>query len=171
MSPAPQQNRGSYSGGGNRPNNPQSLSIDVSDIKFGADISPELFANIAQKKAKAIAEEGGGRKNKSSQLRKFYDELNMWHDKVFRQEIDNKATAGQEANRQALREERYKELAPFIKMLCAKVTYAKGREHVSVDFEKLFTHVIRAINSPDTLKQAKLFIEAFMGFYKAEEKK
>jgi hypothetical protein len=40
---------------------------------------------------------------------------------------------------------------------------------VSDGFEKLFTHVIRAVNSPDTLKQAKLFIEAFMGFYKAEE--
>jgi CRISPR-associated protein Csm2 len=55
-------------------------------------------------------------------------------------------------------------------MLCAKVTYAKGRDHVSDGFEKLFSHVIRAINNPDTLKQAKLFIEAFMGFYKAEEK-
>jgi CRISPR-associated protein Csm2 len=115
-----------------------------------------LFADIAQAKAKAIAGEGGGRKNKSTQLRKFYDELVMWHDKIFTHGVN--------------RDEKYKELAPFIKMLCAKVTYAKGRDHVTAGFETLFSHVIRAVNSPETLKQAKLFIEAFMGFYKAEEK-
>ena len=131
-------------------------SVNVDDIRFGVDIDPNLFADIAQAKAKAIAGEGGGRKNKSTQLRKFYDELVMWHDKVFAHGVN--------------REAKYKELAPFIKMLCAKVTYAKGRDHVSAGFETLFSHVIRAVNSPETLKQAKLFIEAFMGFYKAEEK-
>jgi len=165
MSPTPQyQNRpqqggGSYNqqsqGGGSRTHNPPPPAIDVNDIRFGNNIDANLFADIAQAKAKAIAAEGGGRKNKSTQLRKFYDELCMWHDKVFEHGIDRMA--------------RYNELAPFIKMLCAKVTYAKGRDHVSDGFEKLFTHVIRAINSPETLKQSKLFIEAFMGFYKAEE--
>jgi CRISPR-associated protein Csm2 len=134
----------------------QSPPINLADIKFGKEIDANLFADIAQAKAKTIAEEGRGRKNKSTQLRKFYDELVMWYDKVFEHGVD--------------REAKYKELAPFIKMLCAKVTYAKGRDHVSEGFEKLFTHVIRAISGPDTLKQAKLFIEAFMGFYKAEEK-
>ena len=80
----------------------------------------------------------------------------MWHDKVFEHGVNRNA--------------KYTELAPYIKMLCAKVAYAKGRGHVSEGFEKLFTHVIRAIDKPETLKQAKLFIEAFMGFYKAEEK-
>ncbi|MDR0736533.1 MAG: type III-A CRISPR-associated protein Csm2 [Zoogloeaceae bacterium] len=131
-------------------------SIRLDDIRFGESIDDNLFADIAQAKARAIAEEGRGRKNRSTQLRKFYDELVMWHDKVFDHGVN--------------REEKYKELAPFIKMLCAKVTYAKGRDHVSEGFEKLFTHVIRAISDPKTLKQAKLFIEAFMGFYKAEEK-
>jgi len=162
MSMAPQQNRGGFQGGGrpqgggNRPNNPPLPAFDVGHIKFGKNIDDKLFDSTAQAIAKAIAEEGGGRKNKSTQLRKFYDELMMWHDKVFEHGVD--------------RETRYKELAPFIKMLCAKVTYAKGREHVSPGFETLFTHVIRAIYDPDTLKQAKLFIEAFMGFYKAEER-
>lgn len=134
----------------------QTPPIKLDDIRFGEKIDANLFADIAQAKAKTIAEEGRGRKNKSTQLRKFYDELVMWHDKVFEHGVDRAA--------------KYTELAPFIKMLCAKVTYAKGRDHVSEGFEKLFSHVIRAINSPDTLKQAKLFIEAFMGFYKAEEK-
>ncbi|GHT94400.1 type III-A CRISPR-associated protein Csm2 [Betaproteobacteria bacterium] len=135
----------------------QAPPIKLDDIKFGKEIDANLFADIAQAKAKTIAEEGRGRKNKSTQLRKFYDELVMWHDKVFEHGVD--------------REAKYKELAPFIKMLCAKVAYAKGRDHVSDGFEKLFTHVIRAINDSDTLKQAKLFIEAFMGFYKAVEEK
>ena len=143
-------------GSGNRQSYPAQPSINVDDIRFGENIDPNLFADIAQAKAKAIAGEGGGKKNKSTQLRKFYDELVMWHDKVFAHGVDRVTT--------------YKELAPFIKMLCAKVTYAKGRDHVSEGFETLFSHVIRAINSPETLKQAKLFIEAFMGFYKAEEK-
>lgn len=157
-----QQNQGRFQGnqrsqgGGSRQSYSAQPSINVDDIRFGADIDPNLFADIAQAKAKAIAGEGGGRKNKSTQLRKFYDELVMWHGKVFAPGVD--------------REVKYKELAPFIKMLCAKVTYAKGRDHVSAGFETLFSHVIRAVNSPETLRQAKLFIEAFMGFYKAEEK-
>jgi CRISPR-associated protein Csm2 len=132
--------------------------IDVSDIKFGTGMPDQLFADIAQDKARVIAEAGAGRKNKSTQLRKFYDELVMWHDKVaFEQSSDAKAV-------------KYKELAPFVKMLNAKVAYARGRDHVDLCFEKLFTHVIRQIDAPDTLKHAKLFMEAFMGFYKAEEK-
>ncbi|MBU3696535.1 MAG: type III-A CRISPR-associated protein Csm2 [Dechloromonas sp.] len=118
----------------------------------------QLFSDIAQDKAKTIFEAGAGRKNKSTQLRKFYDELVMWHDKVtFEQGSESKAL-------------KYKELAPFIKMLNAKVAYARGRDHVDLCFEKLFSHVIRQIADPDTLKHAKLFMEAFMGFYKAEEK-
>lgn len=141
--------------GGGRPPAP---TIDVGDIKFGAAMPDQLFADIAQDKAKTIAEAGAGRKNKSTQLRKFYDELVMWHDKVgFEQSNEAKAL-------------KYKELAPFIKMLNAKVAYARGRDHVDLCFEKLFSHVIRQIADPDTLKHAKLFMEAFMGFYKAEEK-
>lgn len=146
-------------------------AIDVSKINFGV-IDPDLFDCIAQTIAREMYEDGHwlfdskkkswSRKNnlqanKSTQLRKFYDELVMWHDKVFAEQRDNRA-------------EKYKELAPFIKMLCAKVTYAKGRNHVSDGFEKLFTHVIRSVESFDTLRYAKLFIEAFMGFYKATEK-
>ncbi len=132
-------------------------------IKFGKDQRPEeLFSEIAKSNAKKIAQDGrdsrGNQKNnKSTQLRKFYDELVMWHDKVFEHGIVDRAA-------------KYKELAPFVKMLCAKVSYARGRGHVSASFEELFSHVVKSINGPETLKDAKFFIEAFMGFYKAEEK-
>ena len=79
---------------------------------------PELlFADIAQEAARTIAAAGAGRNNKSSQLRKFYDELVMWHDKVaFEKTADARAA-------------KYRELAPFIKMMNAKVAYARGRGH------------------------------------------
>lgn len=144
--------------GGYQRSTPPAPQIDVSDIKFGTAMPELLFADIAQDKARVIAEAGGGKKNKSTQLRKFYDELVMWQEKIALEQDKEK------------RAERYKEHAPFIKMLAAKVAYARGRDHVDACFEKLFTHVIRQIDSPDTLKHAKLFMEAFMGFYKAEEK-
>jgi CRISPR-associated protein Csm2 len=160
----PQGSRPQQGGGGHDRQRDVPPPIKLDDVRFGENIDPDLFAGIAQAKAKAIAEEGRGRKNKSTQLRKFYDELVMWHDKVWLARDENdKANAN-------VRQDEYVKLAPFIKMLCAKIAYAKGREHVSEGFEKLFTHIIRAISGPDTLKQAKLFIEAFMGFYKAEEK-
>jgi CRISPR-associated protein Csm2 len=82
----------------------------------------------------------------------------MWHEKVaFEQSADKRLA-------------KYKELAPYVKMMKAKVAYARGRDHVDECFEKLFAHVIGQINSPETLRHAKLFMEAFMGFYKAEEK-
>lgn len=151
--------------GGFSKNQPQQEEVSMvdmqdimQDIRFGANLNPDLFDRIAQEHAKAIDQDGNRQKhNKSTQLRKFYDELVMWHDKVFEHGLDREG-----------REARYKECAPFIKMLCAKVAYAKAREHVSVGFEKFFTHIIRAIGSPETLKHAKLFVEAFLGFYKAE---
>jgi len=148
--------------GGNNDRNsrPPAQTFDVSNIRFGEAMPELLFADIAQEKAQVVAEAGrlARGKNKSSQLRKFYDELVMWHEKVaFEQNAEAKSA-------------KYKELAPYIKMMKAKVAYAKGREHVDECYEKLFAHVITQVDSPETLKHAKLFMEAFMGFYKAEEK-
>lgn len=151
-----QGSRGSYNN--DRREQAPRPTISTVDIKFGSDMPATLFADIAEDKAKVIAQAGAGRKNKSTQLRKFYDELVMWHDKVF---FERTPTA---------RSSKYNESAPFIKMLVAKVAYAKGRDHVDECFEQLFAHIIRSISSPDTLKHAKLFMEAFMGFYKAQEK-
>ncbi len=134
-------------------------TITVSDIKLQTPVSVELFASIAEDKAISVARAGGRRNNKSTQLRKFYDELVMWFDKVnLERTKDAKAS-------------KYTEIAPFIKMMNAKVAYAKGRDHVDACFEQMFSHLIRQIDSPETLKHAKLFMEAFMGFYKVHEEK
>lgn len=140
------------------------VSIDTAPVKLGADMPELLFADIAQAAARTIAEAGKNKftgrleKNKPSQLRKFYDELVMWHDKLaFEKTADARAA-------------KYRELAPFIKMMNAKVAYARGRGHVDQNFEQLFSHLIRQIACPATLKNAKLFMEAVLGFLKAEEK-
>lgn len=134
------------------------VSIDTAQVKLGADMPELLFADIAQEAARTIAAAGAGKTNKSSQLRKFYDELVMWHDKLaFEKTADARAA-------------KYRELAPFIKMMNAKVAYARGRGHVDQNFEQLFSHLIRQIACPATLKNAKLFMEAVLGFLKAEEK-
>lgn len=133
-------------------------SIDTAPVRLGADMPELLFADIAQEAARTIAAAGAGKTNKSSQLRKFYDELVMWHDKLaFEKTADARAA-------------KYRELAPFIKMMNAKVAYARGRGHVDQNFEQLFSHLIRQIACPATLKNAKLFMEAVLGFLKAEEK-
>lgn len=145
--PAPQQNR-------NYPPRQETPEIPLTDIRLG-DISDELYASVAEGKAKFLAEHSGREANKSTQLRRFYDELGHWNEKV-----NGKGTAEE-------RGVRYRELAPLIKMLNAKVVYAKGRKHVDDNFEKLLRHTLSQIKDPKTLEQAKLFMEAFMGFYKA----
>jgi CRISPR-associated protein Csm2 len=144
--PAPQQNR-------NYPPRQETPEIPLNDIRLG-DISDELYASVAESKAKFLAE-NSGEKNKSTQLRRFYDELGLWNEKV-----NGKGNAKD-------RNTRYRELAPLIKMLNAKVAYAKGRKHVDDNFEKLLRHILGQVKDPKTLEQAKLFMEAFMGFYKA----
>jgi len=127
------------------------VDIRLDDVRFGAKPDAQLFAAIAENKAREIAA-SPREANKSSQLRRFYDELVMWHEKV------------------ASSDEEFERLQPYIYMLKAKVAYAKGREHVDGNFEALFSHVIDQCTDAATLRQAKLFMEAFMAFYKVHNK-
>lgn len=124
----------------------------LADIKFGDAISDKLFSEIARDWAIEI---NNDRTNKRTQLRRFYDELLMWHDKVFQERDEEK------------RNSTFQNLAPYIQMLNAKVAYARGRNHVDDKFESFFSHCVKQINNPQTLKQCKLFFEAFLGYYRA----
>ncbi|MBH2042549.1 MAG: type III-A CRISPR-associated protein Csm2 [Comamonadaceae bacterium] len=146
------------------------MPIPNSQIVFGKNLRDDLFSEVAKEKAFEIFQggldpRGNQSRNKSTQLRKFYDELVMWADKV---QTVVKLEPGQKSS--DVREERYRQSAPFIKMMNAKVAYAKGRGHVDESFEAMFSHCIKTISNAETLKHAKLFMEAFMGFYKAQEK-
>ena len=113
-------------------------------------LSDNIFSDIAEAAAKHIRSPN---QNKASQIRKFYDELAMWDEKIHR----NKAE--------------YDKSAPFIHMLKAKVAYAKGRGHVDANFVAIFNHLIDQISDPQSLRHAKLFFEAMLGYRKAYETK
>jgi CRISPR-associated protein Csm2 len=159
MSPTPHTHT-PQSQGGRPPTGPsqQAPSIDTTGIRLGKQIDPELYAAIAHRAAETIAGSGRRDQNKGTQLRRFYDELCHWNDK-----INGRGTKDERARR-------YGEFAPLVKMLKAKVAYAEGRGHIDKNFEKLFRHVVDEVKDAPTLEQAKLFMEAFMGFYKATNK-
>ncbi len=121
-------------------------------IEFERDgkISPQLFDETARKVARVVA---GGRReaNKSTQLRRFYDELVMWHGKARQQP------------------EQFEAYLPMIRMLKAKAAYAKGRKLVDGAFLEMLEQSIDYIDSKERLDTAKLFFEAFIGFYKLEK--
>lgn len=127
--------------------------ININEIKFGETKPNEIFSDIAQRAAQHIKENKNV--NKTTQLRKFYDELAMWNERV------QLARENKEA--------KFQELVPFIKMLKAKVAYARGRKHIDDRFLDIFNRCIDQANNVETLRDAKLFMEAVMGFCKLEE--
>jgi len=127
--------------------------LNINEIKFGNEKSAEIFSDIAQRAAKHI--KTNKNLNKTTQLRKFYDELAMWNDRV---QLVRENKAG-----------KFQELMPFIKMLKAKVAYAEGRKNIDKNFSDIFNRCIDQINNVETLRDAKLFMEAVMGFCKLEE--
>ncbi|MEE9322539.1 MAG: type III-A CRISPR-associated protein Csm2 [Granulosicoccus sp.] len=123
-------------------------------IRFRTDqgkIDPDLFDKTAHSYAKKVAQSSGPNANKSTQLRRFYDELVMWEEKV-RQDKD-----------------KFDEYLPFIRMLKAKAAYAQGRRLVDKTFVELIGKTIDFVKTADDLRIAKLFFEAFLGFYKLEK--
>jgi CRISPR-associated protein Csm2 len=116
--------------------------------------TPELFDSIADDVAKRISagsknEKGfDNGKNKSTQLRRFYDEVVMWDQRI-------KTNPGN-----------FDEYLPLIRMINAKVAYAKGRNLVDETYFQLMKCCLGQIKDKDTFTNCKRFLEAFMGFYK-----
>ena len=144
------QNQGPQRTQGGRAETPP---LDTSGIDLapaaGQALHPDLFDGIARRVAKAINDVDRFR-NKPAQVRQFYDELVMWEEKA-RQNPD-----------------RFADYLPFIRMLNAKAAYAEGRKHVDKTFVDFMAHGLRQVQDPATLRNFKLFFEAFLGFYKAE---
>lgn len=119
------------------------------DIK---EITKELFDTKADKCAKTISEINGKDCNKGTQLRRFYDELVQWYERGI---TDDDA---------------FENVLPFVYMIKSKVAYACGRKTVDATFQDFMYKLINQINDRKTLKNAKLFMEAVMGFYKQYNK-
>lgn len=122
-------------------------TINLQSIVLGAKPAADLFSTQAERAAEEVSR-ASKEMNKSSQLRRFYDELVMWQEKVGTDDA------------------KFTDCEPYIRMLKAKAAYAKGRKHVDANFRALFDRLIDQSTSAATLRQAKLFFEAFMAYYK-----
>lgn len=137
--------------GGDRGRGGRAPSIDTSRIDLKS-VQADLFDDVARRAAATIAE--NRKSNKPTQLRKFYDEIVMWEIKA------------------AMHRDRFGDYLPFIRMLNAKVAYAKGRNNlVDENFVTLMSHCLQQVDSVESMRVFKLFMEAFMGFYKQERPK
>jgi len=90
--------------------------------------------------------------NKPTQIRKIYDELCMWEQKT--RDVET-----------------FAKLLPFIKMMNAKVAYARGRELVDEKFVAWFSTCMDQIREPNeaglsSFKNFRTHFEAFLGFFK-----
>lgn len=111
-----------------------------------------LFDTDAQNVAEELRRSAAGKKmNTNTQLRRFYDELVGWQERIG----DDQA--------------KFDHHVAFIKMLNAKAAYAKGRNPplVTQDFVDWFSKCVRTVNTPASLKHFRLHFEATLGFLKA----
>ena len=122
--------------------------MPLSDIDFSSP-SADLFDRTAENIAISISRPQVKNANKPTQLRGFYDELVMWEQKC-----------------RDLSQEEFLEQLPLIRMINAKVAYAKGRELVDENYFQLMRHCLGKVENRETLRNCKLFLEAFMGFFK-----
>ena len=110
--------------------------------------SAELFNGEAEAVANKL-HQAPGHMNKSTQIRRFYDELVGWQERI----------EGDDA--------KFKQYEAFIKMLNAKVAYAKGRKLVDEHFETWFRECIKSTTNAKALDHFRLHFEAVLGFLKA----
>lgn len=122
----------------------------LSRIKISKPLAQDLFSDVALKVARKISKDDNT--NSATQMRRFFNELVLWQDKV------------------GFDEEQFKQAAPFIQMMRAKVAYAKSRKYVDANFQDVMNRLIPQITDIETLNNAKLFFEALIGFKKAFEK-
>jgi len=113
-------------------------------------INPKAFSVDAEKMAEDIFNEGKKNQNKSSQLRRFYDEFFKLNQRSVSYNDD----------------EWKKIILPQLHMLVPKVVYAKGRDLVSNKFVDLIKFLVFFVKTKEDFKVATDFFEAFIGFYR-----
>jgi CRISPR-associated protein Csm2 len=111
-------------------------------------IDPELFASRAEELAKEVFDEKRGNLNKSTQVRKFYDEVVRFGGLI---QTDPS---------------QFQSLLPYIKMLNAKAAYAAGRDLISPKFKAFISESLALVNDKDDFDAFAGFFEAFIGYYK-----
>jgi CRISPR-associated protein Csm2 len=115
-------------------------------------MDPTLFSKVADKLADDFAREGGNRKNRRSQIRKFYDEVVR---------INSLARE---------RPQQWDAIKPQVHMLTAKAAYAEGRQLVTTSFTSFIKNCVAQIEDRDDLNLFSNLFEAFMGFFQLYQK-
>ncbi len=131
------------------------MSFKLWQDKENKVLDPALFFQTAEKMAEDIDRDGKadrGEKNKSTQLRRFFDEL-------VRLNIQAQA-----------KKEDWVMIKPRVHMIVAKAAYAKGRNLVTQKFVNLIRDGISQVDSLEDLQVFTNFFESFMGFYKSYRK-
>jgi len=111
-------------------------------------VDPFLFSEEAEKWAKNVGQEGGHNKNKSTQLRRFLDEILRINSKANIPDAD------------------WEMLLPQVHMIVAKVAYAKGRNLITDTYVDLIRGGVKQIEKKEDLQIFANFLDAFTGFYK-----
>lgn len=109
----------------------------------------ELFDTVAQQIAEILARGGS---NKSSQIRRFYDEVTRYADR----------TRGNGL-------EQFRKVLPFIRMINARVAYAAQRKVgtgtlVDQNFQEFMKACLGQVDSSETLQMFRSLFEAVIGF-------
>lgn len=119
----------------------------------------ELYNATAEAMALVLKPDASGsysakEMNKPTQMRRFFDELTLWHQRS-----------------RECTDEQFNALLPRIKMLKAKAAYAKGRKHVDENFFEMVKRMVDPLSNKKELERAKLFFEAVLGFSKMHNPK
>jgi CRISPR-associated protein Csm2 len=123
------------------------MAITLWKDKASKKLEPTLFSVTAEQQAQTIGSEGNNI-NKSTQLRRYFDE-------VVRLNTQAKAKGAD-----------MDLILPQVHMLVAKVVYAQGRKLVSSSFVEMMKSGINQINDKDDLQVFANFFESFIGFYR-----
>ena len=147
------QRSGGYSGGGgDRSPSREPIDPGLATVLKRVNLTEphaDMFDKDAQTIAFALA---NGSSNKSSQIRRFYDELLRYKSQV-------RDDAG------------LKTALPFIRMLNARAAYAGSRKPPLVDkgFQEFLRTLLDQVKDKDTLRNACTTFEAVIGFRKGIE--
>ncbi|MBF0502747.1 MAG: type III-A CRISPR-associated protein Csm2 [Candidatus Riflebacteria bacterium] len=120
-------------------------------------VTPDLFSDFAEKAAKAVSGQATDKLNKSTQLRRFFDDVLTFGSRL--KELPN--------DRQSVE---FEKTLPYLKMLNAKVAYARARELISPEFKDFIGISLRQLNDLEDFRVFHTLFEAFMGYYKFFDK-
>jgi len=127
----------------------------MAEIILDLKKDPELLNTTAKEWAEKI------NKTKKTQVRNFYDKILELDEKIKKEE------------KHKSKEEAFKEVYPFIKMLNSKVAYGVSRKVVSLEFQQMMEECLAQItynlNGKEKFETFKLFFEAVLGFFKGRE--